>query len=479
MATEDIVKSNQEQAIASWVNYLNQVRLDRLVEFMQNQDLNYHDAMTDLNKILDDVQELKNRGGVTGFHGFIAEAAEVGIGNARKNIIGQQDEYVWLNDNGVSDLLRDGVGIQLKFYKDDLSLKAISKHLEKYPDYIKNGDKYQIPNDQYEKIKELLSISKDEANKLPTADGSFSKKQWEMVQKFFERDDISLEDIEPSKLDYKDVQRDTIERTVSREKASIKKTDSELRDNARKENAPSLKEGAKVVGVAAALEGGTSLVLAIAKKKKEGKCLKDFSDDDWKDVFKDAGIGTAKGGVRGASIYVLTNYTATPASAANAIVTASFGVAEQAHLYRKGELDEVQFISNAEMLCLDASVSALSSFIGQAVIPIPVIGALIGNTVGTTLYKVAKDGLSDREQIIIKSYLDDIEALRSTLDNEYQGVVAEVQKEYELYMQILEKLYSVDYLEALEGSCEMAKACGVPAEEILDSKEKIADFFLA
>ena len=86
-------------------------------------------------------------------------------------------------------------------------------------------------------------------------------------------------------------------------------------------------------------------------------------------------------------------------------------MAEQAHLYRKGELDEVQFISNAEMLCLDASVSALSSFIGQAVIPIPVIGALIGNTVGTTLYKVAKDGLSDREQKIIKSYLDDIEAL--------------------------------------------------------------------
>lgn len=104
---------------------------------------------------------------------------------------------------------------------------------------------------------------------------------------------------------------------------------------------------------------------------------------------------------------------------------------------------------------------------------------MIGNTVGTTLYKVAKDGLSDREQKIIKLYLDDIEALRSTLDKEYQDLVAKIQREYELFMQILEKFYSVDYMKALEGSCEMAKLCGVPSEEILDLKEKIADFFLA
>ena len=480
MATEDIVKSNQEQAVASWVNYLNQVRLDRLVEFMQNQDLNLHDAMADIDNTFSQIEELinSNRGGTYGLHGFIAEAAEVGISNARENVLGKPDKYKWLNDNGPSDLLRSGVEIQQKFYQSDLSLRAIATHLEKYPDYISNGGKYQIPRDQYDKIQELLSISKDEANKMPTADGSFSLKQWKLVHEFFDQQNISVNDIEPSKFQYKEVQREQINITIKQEKVSIKKTDSNLRDQARREAAPTLKEGAKVVGVAAALEGGTSLVLSIVKKKKEGKCLKDFSDDDWKDVFKDAGIGTVKGGVRGASIYVLTNYTSTPASAANSIVTASFGVAEQAHLYRKGELDEVQFISNAEMLCLDASVSALSSFIGQAVIPIPVIGALIGNTVGTTLYKVAKDGLSDREQKIIKSYLDDIETLRSTLDKEHQDLVAKIQREYELFMQILEKLYSVDYMKALEGSCEMAKLCGVPSEEILDSKEKIADFFL-
>lgn len=481
MAVEKMVRSNQEQAVASWVNYLNQLRLERLVEFMQNQDSNWQNAMDELDKAFTDISELisRNRGGEFGLHGFIAEAAEVGIGNARENILGNPDKYTWLNDNGVSDLLRDGVELQQKFYQSDLSLRAISAHLEKYPDYISNGGKYQIPKDQYEKIKELLSISKDEANKLPTSDGSFSLKQWRMVHEFFERKDIAISDVEPSKLEYKEVQRDQIEITIKNEKDSLKNTDSELRDNARKDAEPNINEAVKVVGIAAALEGGTALTLSIIKKKKEGKNIKDFSGDDWKDVFKDTGAGTVKGGIRGASIYALTNYTAIPAAAANAIVTASFGVAEQAHLYRIGELDETQFISNAEMLCLDASISAISSFIGQAVIPIPVVGALIGNTVGTTLYRIAKDGLSDRETALIKSYLEDIEALRADLDRQYQELVTAVQKEYEVYMVILEKIYSVDYMKAFEGSCEMARICGVPSEEILDSKEKINDYFLS
>ncbi|WP_026666372.1 hypothetical protein [Butyrivibrio sp. FC2001] len=481
MAVEKVIKSNQEQAVASWVNYLNQLRLDRLVEFMQNQDLNLQDSMADLDKAFSQINDLisSNRGGEKGLHGFIAEAAEVGIGNARENILGNPDKYTWLNDNGVSDLLRDGVELQQKFYQSDLSLRAIAAHLEKYPDYISNGGKYQIPKDQYEKIQELLSISKDEANKMPTSDGTFSLKQWKMVHDFFESREIRISDVEPSKLEYKEVQREQIEITIKNEKHSLKDTDSELRNQARKDATPTLNEAVKVVGVAAALEGGTALTLSIVKKKKEGKNIKDFSSDDWKEIFKDAGVGTVKGGIRGASIYALTNYTATPAAMANAIVTASFGVAEQAHLYRKGELDETQFISNAEMLCLDASISAISSFIGQAVIPIPIVGALIGNTVGTTLYKIAKDGLSDKERELIKSYLDDIETLRANLDRQYQDLVAAIQKEYETYMLILEKLYSVDYMKAFEGSCEMAKLCGVPSEEILDSKESIADYFLS
>ena len=34
-----MIKSGQEQAVASWINYLNQVRLDRLMEALQKEEL--------------------------------------------------------------------------------------------------------------------------------------------------------------------------------------------------------------------------------------------------------------------------------------------------------------------------------------------------------------------------------------------------------------------------------------------------------
>ena len=66
------------------------------------------------------------------------------------------------------------------------------------------------------------------------------------------------------------------------------------------------------------------------------------------------------------------------------MVTASFGIAEQSHLFRTEELDEVAFIEKSEIICFDAAISALSSCISQVVIPIPVIGAVIGNTIGNS-----------------------------------------------------------------------------------------------
>lgn len=207
------------------------------------------------------------------------------------------------------------------------------------------------------------------------------------------------------------------------------------------------------------------------------KKFKDFTSDDWKEIAGDSAKGTAKGGVRGASIYVLTNYTATPAAVASAIVTASFGVAEQAHLYRQGKLDEISFIENSEMVCLDASVSALSSFAGQVLIPIPVLGAVIGNAVGTLLYQISKDSLSAKEQEIIEEYLKDINNLNTELEAKYKEYIDGLAASMRIFMDILDRAFAPDIRIAFAGSIEMARQMGVPADEILDSKEKITQYF--
>ena len=480
-----MIKNGQEQAVASWINYLNQVRLDRLMEALQKEELNLNEAMSTIGETLktisrDIVNNGKGRGGQYGMHGFIAEVAECGIGNAREQIEGKAPIYEWINDNGPEDLRRGATLIQQKFVNGGghLSLQAIRMHLNAYPDFLDNGGVYQIPEDHYEKIKWLLSISEKEANKMPTSTGDFSLKQWREVHEFFKNGDIPLDKVEPSKLKYSEVQKGTYEQTFSKEKDSLRKRNQERKEQAYNKSKPTLSEGAKATAAAAAIEGAMALCLGIAEKRKTGKKFNAFDEEDWKEIAATTGKGTLKGSIRGASIYTLTNFTATPAAVASAMVTATFGIAEQAYQLKQGNVNEQRFIENTEMLCLDASVSALSSFAGQILIPVPVLGAVIGNTVGTMMYQIAKDNLSAREQKIFEEYAEAVRQLDVSLQDQYQEFVDEIGKDTKLFMELLNRAFAPDIRVAFEGSIDLAKSCGVPVDEILDSKEKIASYFM-
>lgn len=479
------LKSTQEQAVASWINYLNQVRIDRLLEALSREQDNLEAALNTINETLriiskDIVNNGLGRGGEHGIHGFIAEVAEVGVGNACEQIEGRAPRYEWINDNGPADLRRGAELVQQKFVNSGghLSLQAIQKHFQTYPDFLDNGGKYQIPADHYEKIKWLLSISEKDANKMPAASGEFSLRQWKEVHEFFKNGNIPLDKIEASALDYKSVQKNTYEQTLESEKQDLRARNKERRDQAYQESKPTLAEGAKATAIAAAVEGGMSFCMAVASKRRNGKRITDFDQDDWKDIGVDTGIGTVKGGIRGVSIYLLTNCAATPAAIASAIVTASFGIAEQAHQFRQGNLDEETFIENSEILCLDAAVSALSSYAGQVIIPVPVVGAVIGNAVGTMLYQLAKDNLSSKEQKILEEYLNSIQQLDENLREQYQDFILGISENMRQFMNILNCAFAPDIRIAFIGSVDLAGKMGVPTEEIIDNREKLYAYFL-
>ena len=114
----ELAKSNQEQAIAAWIGHLNQLRLDTLLRRLAEQDTNIVDALASIDSAIKKIDlevVATNRGGVKGMHGFIAEVAEVGVGNARRQVVGDAAVYQWVNDNGPVDLLREGIAIQQKF----------------------------------------------------------------------------------------------------------------------------------------------------------------------------------------------------------------------------------------------------------------------------------------------------------------------------------------------------------------------------
>jgi hypothetical protein len=103
----ELTKRNQEQAVAACVSYLNQLRLDNLLTALREQGQNLRDALASVDEAIRTIDlevVTANRGGVKGMHGFIAEVAEVGVGNARSQIAGAGAVYQWVNDNKAVDL---------------------------------------------------------------------------------------------------------------------------------------------------------------------------------------------------------------------------------------------------------------------------------------------------------------------------------------------------------------------------------------
>lgn len=482
---KEFFKRNQEQAVASWVNYLNQVRLDNLLSALAQQDQNLRNALGSVNEALEKIGvEIvgRNRGGLKGMHGFIAEVAEVGVGNAKELILGEEAIFMLMNDNGPVDLVRNGIDIQQKFSMAGgrFSLGAVAEHMQKYPDYLNNGGRYQIPRDHYEVVRKLRGITaeKDAIRLLTSSGDGPSIREWRRINQLIETESIQFEALEPANFEYSEVQRGVYESTLEAEKDSLRSTDQSLRGEAYQESRPSFQEGTKATAVAAAVEGGTALVLAIQAKRKEGKPLKEFDSEDWIEILDETGRGTFKGGVRGLSLYALTNFTATSAAVASSIVTASFSIAEQAHLLRKNEISEIEFIENAELVCIETAVSALSSLIGQALIPVPILGAVIGNSVGQIMYKAVSSSLSEREAKLIEGYVQSQRELDERLAAEYADLIESLDTSLANYLDLLEQAFDPDPATALLGSIELARSVGVPTEDILDSKDKTMSYFL-
>lgn len=174
----------------------------------------------------------------------------------------------------------------------------------------------------------------------------------------------------------------------------------------------------------------------------------------------------------------MTNFTATPAAVANALVTACFGVAAQAYQFQQGNITADDFIVNSEVLCLDVSVSAVASMFGQTLIPVPVLGAIIGNMTGMFLYQIAKEHLSEKEQVLIANYQQSFAYLNKMLEERYKELISQLKRELAKYASILELAFDKDVNIAFEGSVALANYVGVTPERILQNKRDIDQYFL-
>lgn len=497
MINEQIIDNNVEQGIAAYVDYLNSIRLSDLAHALEKilttettklAELSTRTsrALSELGLAKTEIENLINinRGGESGVHGFIAEFAETGIRNARDVFQNLQKSVSLLNNNGSADILLNGKEVQMKFYAN------ILKELHQASKY-RTMD-MMLPRDHLEIIKQIM----DGAKTVEYNGNRLTITQINNIKRGIEEECVSRgmsyhEWLKSSLLKYKEVQRATIDKTLYNEENEIKRQsinqEKQIKKNAGEEKAeahqasrPTLGEATKAAGIGAAVQGGLNLGISMYKKHKAGKDVWNYDIDDWKDCGIATAKGAIKGGVSGYAIYGLTNVCHLAAPSAGAITSGTFGLSNAVIQYRKGEIDDDEFIDLVTFNAIDSTGAAIGAAVGQIIVPIPVVGALIGSIVTTTALSLGKGILNKNEIKVIKEYEKRIDDYISGLDKKYRIEVDALLKKYNELGELQQYSFDLNTNVRLRFSYSiyMAKKAGVLEENILDSLEKTDIYFL-
>ncbi len=428
-------------------------------------------------------------------HGEIAEQFDVLRRNCLSILNGLKADATFdkVGRTAPEDYIVAGQAVQSKFYYGiNNTLKAILEHNEKYEYFGTDGKSYYvIPKDQYEVIQKILNGDKivdinDQPLKLSTI-----QKTKELIKLIEESTNRPFNDAtQSSAFNYGEPQIGEANETLDNQEAQYKEKSAdnknEIKEKANNDRQisqdqakPCFFEASKVAGIAAAFGGGISLGLSVYKKIKSGKKFEDFTAQDWKEVGLDTGKGAIKGGLTGYSVYYLINLYNTPAPIASAYTSAAFGILNIANQYRKGEIEVDDFLEMSQVVCLDSALSAVGAAVGQAIIPIPVLGAVIGSITTSVLSSAAKDLLNKQEIKLIEQYQRQFEKKMQLLDEKYKTIYADIVERYVSLKGITVIAFDFEPNNELrlQTSIFLAKEHGVENSKILKNCHEIDCYF--
>lgn len=473
-----VVKTTQEQATAAWIGYLNQIRIQTMLDEWSKQNGNLERALGELQKIKNFIGNPRAiLGSQLTKHGEIAEHMQVHISNARNLVEGLEAHYTFekVGRTAPEDYLFDGRMVQSKFYNGAKgTLEAIHRHLEKYSYFVNQGGFYEIPQEQYEEMVHVLHVAETKPSALSKSEFSLLKK----INEFQQETGLDLkENIRPACVKYKEVQQGTSEATLETEIKSIRKRDADLRSKIVEKGKPTLKEGMTATAVGTLLEGGVAFCMAIAEKRRAGKSFSDFTKEDWNDIFSRTGKSSIQGSVRGSTVYALTNFTVTPANLASAYVTAAFGIAMQVEAVRNKTVSREDFVINCETVVLDAAVSVIATTLGQTMIPVPVLGALLGNVIGEIAYGFCQNYVDENEKKRIDEYWRRTNEWKQESSAELEKLKTQMNREMKNFSSLKDMVFDTECNESFFASIKLAEECGVKKEKILKSDKERDRYF--
>lgn len=484
MRTQNVGKRNHskytvvtDQLTGQGVNLVNEARQAAEAAQLELQDLAMLRASEQIEKVRYFIGTPENiLGNAATKHGEIAEQVEVGVRNAR-SALEQQDMTATFDGIGrtaPADYMIDGIQVQSKYINGmNNSLDHVIKHMEKYDNFGRDGSYYHIPKNQHEVIDRILSGEDVEGISDRTA--NIIRAKAHEIEKFTGKPFGEV--VQAGESEYAAVQQGRVHETLDKHEQELRDRNAQRKDEIHQEYEPSLADGLKAAGVGAAVGAGISIGTTLYRKYKEGKNVfqGEFTEKDWKELGLDAGKATLIGGVTGGAIYYITNYMDTSAPAASAFVSAAKGVGSLLNDLHKGNIEPKEFACLALITCAESAMVYAGTLVGQNLIPIPVLGALIGSIAG----RMVSDFLIGDDQVLATQMQAEMDSYIKQLDFEFQEIINRINSEFDKLGHLTETAFDLSLnVSLLSRSVELAEGYGVPSEKIIRNYNDLDDFML-
>ena len=475
------------------INTAEQLQAERMAEILQTAIEKESYARTALSESLQCVENLRDfvatperiLGNMGTKHGEIAEHVEVEIRNGRDilNHIKPSSTFDGVGRTAPEDYIINSVQVQSKYIAGaGRSLDHVLEHLHKYPGFTDNGF-YHIPKDQYE----LLAKVYNGENIEGIASKTIKKCQEAIKQIEQETSKPFSEVVRPGISTYKDVQLGKIDDTIDGyEKEFHETSDKEItsiREQKRTDvneaqhiTDASWGEALKYSAISAAITGTVSAGIKIYSKIRGGKKITEFTLNDWKDVGFDFSKSSAKGAISGLGIYGMTKVVGMNAPFASAIVSSTMGLSSIYYDYKKGRISKSEYADAACSLSVEAGIAAIGSAIGQAVIPIPILGAIVGSAVAKSSLEISKYIMGKKEARFIKELESLYKELVAKLDEESREILSKIEDYFNKLGGLIEAALNTDVNKSLLGSINLCRFVGVEESLIIHNPLELDNF---
>ncbi len=278
---------------------------------------------------------------------------------------------------------------QSKFVGKD-GAECFKKFLSKgYEKYLKNGVKMEIPKDFFGDFQKEANI------KIKSLESQIAK------QKSF-GDFQKAAKLEEKLQKCKIIKANTRSASITKEEAIYARNHPTL-STAKDMASHSHQAGMNAVGVGALVSGGVSLITNIWECVTKGKGPKE--------ALKHTAIATLKGGAYGYGVAFSSSFLGgVMQNSANKLIQ-SFGKSSVPAMilgaavanftvfarYFSGKIDEAELCKQLGRTNTSLLSGGAMAFAGQALIPIPVVGALIGGFVGAALSEAFFNALNSKK----------------------------------------------------------------------------------